>query len=66
MELLEFDMNFNDDIKCLTCGSDEFRLTRTIPMQILLECLKCGRPHLLEGGSVDGEPCIVFWDPSEE
>lgn len=48
----------NNEIKCLDCGSDEFRLMRTIPQQILAECLKCGRPHTLEG-----DP-IFFGDPS--
>jgi len=52
-------MNFDEKIVCLKCGSNEFRLTRTVKEQILAECLKCGYPHLMEGVS-------IFWNPEEE
>ncbi|MBN2336133.1 hypothetical protein JXL21_11285 [Candidatus Bathyarchaeota archaeon] len=53
-------MEADKEIKCVKCGSDEFKLMRTIPQQILAECLKCGHPHLLEGNP------IFFWSPEEE
>jgi hypothetical protein len=52
-------MQDDNEIKCLDCGSDEFKLMRTIPEQILTEYSKCGRPHLLQGNPV------FFGDPSE-
>jgi hypothetical protein len=69
-------MNFDEDIECLTCGSDEFKVTRTVPTQIVLErmraraqivleCLKCERPHILEGGIIGGQPVLLYWDPSK-
>jgi len=51
-------MQVDNEIKCVECGSDEFKLMRTIPEQILAECIKCGRPHL-----IGGDP-VSFGDPS--
>jgi len=45
-----------NEIKCIDCGSNGFKLTRMLENQILLECLKCGHPHLL-----DSEADIEFW-----
>ncbi len=39
-------------IKCVDCESNEFRLMRNMPEQILAECLKCGRTHVIEGDPV--------------
>jgi len=52
-------MNAEEEIACLKCGSNEFKLTRATKGQILAECLKCGFPHLMEGVS-------IFWNPENE
>lgn len=52
-------VNTDEEIACLKCGSNEFRLTRTTKGQILAECSKCGYHHLMEGVS-------IFWNPEEE
>ncbi len=46
-------------IKCVDCGSSEFRLMRNMPEQILADCLKCGRTHVIEGDPV------LFGDAAE-
>lgn len=52
-------MNTNEEVACLKCGGNEFKLTRTAKGQILAECSKCGYPHLMEGVS-------IFWNPEDE
>jgi len=36
------------ETKCVNCGKNEFRLTRTVNSQILAECIHCGEPHTLD------------------
>jgi uncharacterized Zn finger protein len=57
--------NVDEEILCLSCGSDEFKILRTIPSQILLKCLKCGNSHILEIVNVDGNPVLILWETLE-
>ena len=59
-------MNLGDRIACSECGSNEFKLTRVSQGQIIAECSKCEHPHLVEGGTANDEPVILFWDPEKE
>lgn len=46
---------------CVNCGSNAFQLTRTTSNQIMLVCLECGHPHLLNADRLDERAVITFW-----
>ena len=52
--------------KCVSCGKNEFKLTRMVDNQILAECSNCGEPHQLDArdseGNIEGT-AIQFWSP---
>ena len=45
---------------CANCGSNAFQLMRMTADQILLECLECGHPHLLNADLLDERAVITF------
>ena len=55
----------NNEIKCVKCGSDKFKLFRPIPEQIALSCIKCDYPHLLNTDMLEEKPVITFWTEKE-
>jgi len=39
--------------KCVNCGKNEFKLTRTSNFQILADCIYCGEPQTLDAFDKD-------------
>lgn len=54
--------------KCIKCGKNEFKLTRMTDSQIMLECINCREPHLLDAiDEKTGSPTnLQFWSPKME
>ena len=47
--------------QCIKCKKNDFSLVRTTYDQILLECIYCGSPFLLNADIVEGRAVLTFW-----
>lgn len=59
--------SYEAEIKCVSCGSNEFKLMRTTEHQILAQCVHCEEPHTLDAVDQKGMTSFLqFWSPKME
>jgi len=52
--------------QCVKCKKNDFRLIRTTAEQIMVECIHCGTPSLLDADLIEGRAVITFWTPEQK